>query len=265
MLKIIKIRHAWPEPENFSLNRPVGAHEYVFVHFWDPVILKFKGEILTTEPHACIFFKPGTPHSFSSSAELMQDWFHLVGDVEENLARFNLMPDTLYYSQNHEFITSYVRKMEVEFFARKPNWELADELLLCQFFLQLSREVVDRKSAININQNTRDQLKFLRTEISRNYGQKWDIQSMANLINLSPSYLYATYKRLYGVSPIQDLISIRIHVAKTMLTGSEYTISEIAEDLGYSNVTHFTHQFTQVEGFSPSKYRKNNQLNNRLG
>lgn len=87
------------------------------------------------------------------------------------------------------------------------------------------------------------------------FSRKWTIEAMAKLINFSPSYLHTVYKRIFGVSPLSYIITLRIERAKMMLIESKMPINEISDNLGYSNTTHFIHQFTGKVGISPLKYR----------
>ena len=101
----------------------------------------------------------------------------------------------------------------------------------------------------------------MRHRLCYDYDQNWTVESMADCIGLSPSYLHATYKQFYKISPIKDLIAIRMERAKSILFRTELTISEISRQLGYANTSHFIRQFTQNEGISPAKYRELHSLN----
>ena len=77
---------------------------------------------------------------------------------------------------------------------------------------------------------------------------------------MSPSRFYAVYKNEFGVSPINDLIEARIHLAKSYLSSGEYSVSAAAEKLGYSSTYHFIRQFTKCVGVSPGKFAKNSLI-----
>ena len=83
---------------------------------------------------------------------------------------------------------------------------------------------------------------------------------MAQRVHLSPSRVYPIYKKLFGISPNADLINARINSAKNRLINSGDKIEDIAESLGYRNITHFIRQFKENTGMSPGQYRKNRRL-----
>lgn len=263
MLEIHSIRHSWPEKPSFKVDRPIGTNEYVFLHFWEPFDITINAKVYKTSPHACIIYKPGTPQLFGCENASTQDWFRIIGNLDEIMDNLHLSFDTLYYPKNYDFITSLTRKMEIEYSAKKEYYKEICNSYLSELFIHLSREVSINQPQSSLNSQTREQLKLLRHRLCLEYDKKWNIAEMANLINLSPSYLYSAYKRFYGVSPMHDLISIRTQHARTLLNDSKKTVNEIAELLGYSSTSHFVRQFTKTEGISPLKYRQRNRLENR--
>ena len=62
---------------------------------------------------------------------------------------------------------------------------------------------------------------------------------------------------VFGISPIKDVIENRLQTAKNMLVATDFSISEIAEKLGYLNTNHFIRQFKSAEKQTPLIYRKN--------
>lgn len=255
-MKITNIRHAWPERAGFRMNRPNGAEEYIFLHFWSPVIIIYKGEEIVTKPHACIIYNIGTPQYFGWDKDSAHDWFHVTGDVPKFLEKFRIPLDTIFYPQNFNFITDIVREIEMEINGRPEFYEIICEAKMNELFAKLSREHRNSVSEISINPKTIELLQNLRHRLCYDSDQNWTIERMADYIGLSPSYLHATYKQFYKVSPIKDLIAIRMERAKSILFRTELTISEIARQLGYANTSHFIRQFTQNEGISPAKYRE---------
>lgn len=261
-MDIVKIGYSWPEPKGFRVARERGIAEYHFLHFWDSFEIIINGEKIKTEPHACIIYKPRTPQFYNCASESTQDWFRIVGNLDDTMEKYGLSYNTVYYPENYEFITSLTRKMEFEFTSRDMFYEDICRLYLEQFFVFLSRGVSAKDDKSNLNSETRDQLIRLRRQIQLEYNKKWTIEDMANLINLSPSYLHVSYKRFFGSSPMNDLISVRIERARTMLSDTKKSVNEIAARLGYNNPSHFIRQFTKNEGVSPYKYRQRTRIEN---
>lgn len=250
------IRHRWPVKSDFSIYRPIGIHEYLFLHFYTPFEIRLGDKTVKTKSHACIIIEKNTPQIYRCNEESVHDWFRLEGDVEGLLASYGLKTNTIYYPKNHSFITSLTRRMELESREKREYYEELCNSHLNNLFIQLSREVSEKASSESLNPQTVDQLKKLRFTLACEYNKKWTIDSMAKEISLSASYLHAAYKKYYGISPMQDLITMRIHEATIMLSSNTKSIREISDALGYPSTSQFIRQFTKSIGISPLKYRK---------
>jgi len=78
----------------------------------------------------------------------------------------------------------------------------------------------------------------------------------ASQFNLSPNYFGDLVKKEIHITAqefIQDKI---ISAAKQLLLGTNLTINEIAEELGFSYPNHFTRMFRRKTGVSPLQFRK---------
>ena len=83
------------------------------------------------------------------------------------------------------------------------------------------------------------------------------VKYFADKICLSPNYFGDLIKKETGMSAQEYIQNKIIDLAKSMLLGSEKTISEISYDLGFQYSQHFNRVFKKNTGFTPSAYRKN--------
>ena len=81
------------------------------------------------------------------------------------------------------------------------------------------------------------------------------MKEMADLCHLSPSYFSRTFNKETGESFVNYISSRRIQLAKELLLETGKSISQIAEEVGYDNISHFTAVFKRTEGIPPSVYR----------
>ena len=70
-------------------------------------------------------------------------------------------------------------------------------------------------------------------------------------------YLSHAFKREYGISPINDMISLRIRESKYLLAETDLSMSQIAQLLGFSSLSYFSQVFRKTQGLSPMEYRHN--------
>lgn len=79
-------------------------------------------------------------------------------------------------------------------------------------------------------------------------------KSLAGLLNLSQPTLYRKMKQQSNLSIIEVIRSIRISKAASLIMQKKYSIQEVAEMVGYNDITTFRKHFTNKFGVSPSRY-----------
>lgn len=80
----------------------------------------------------------------------------------------------------------------------------------------------------------------------------------ASKLNLSPNYLSDLLQKSTGKSTMEHIHLELVEKAKSLLWGTEESISEIAYELGFEHPSHFTKIFKAKTGKSPSEYRNLN-------
>ena len=252
---ISRARHAWPEAKGFVINRPRGLQEYTFLRFHGSVRLLVKGQIITTQPGACIFSGIQTPQWFESPEPLIHDWMHMTGPVPETLAREGMETDTLYQPSNAQFVTSILRELEFEILSNPEENSPLVELKYRELLIKLGRAVSGENPQSTLKPQVKDHLRQVRGKMFANLEHDWTVREMAQLAYVSPSRFHALYRAAFGLSPMDDLIHARIDTAKNRLSNSDEPIYRLALGLGYKNVTHFCRQFKKSTGMTPVEYR----------
>lgn len=255
MIHISNVRHTWPNPAGFTLNREHGHPDYSFVHFITSVELRLNGITTIVPAHTCIIYRPGTPQYFSCPDGMLHDWFHFSNVPHRLFDEMDLPTDTLLFPKQWDFITDLIEEIENEFFAKKEQYERLIDIKVMELFIKLGRSLKTQQ-AETINKEMTIEFRKLRSKIMQSLAYNWTIADMANELHLSKSRFSHLYRAFYGTSPIDDLIHARINSAQNALLYTDYAISEIAESLGYRNTSHFCRQFHQFVGFSPMQYRK---------
>lgn len=86
---------------------------------------------------------------------------------------------------------------------------------------------------------------------------KLSISDLANLSGRSISSFNRDFKSIYNIAPKQWLQSKRLDRAFTLLTNTELTVTHIAADLGYDNVSHFIKSFKEKYKTTPKQLKNN--------
>lgn len=83
------------------------------------------------------------------------------------------------------------------------------------------------------------------------------INDMAKALGTNRTYLSAYIKERYNLSFRDWVANLRIEYAKQMLKEHpDMNIKQISEASGFLSVSHFIKTFTEKEGYTPAKWRK---------
>lgn len=79
---------------------------------------------------------------------------------------------------------------------------------------------------------------------------------LAEKFHLSAQYISQLFKNEIGVNFLAYLTNLRMEKAKKLLVTTALPITEVAEQVGYSDYRVFTKVFKKVESMTPSQYRR---------
>lgn len=108
-----------------------------------------------------------------------------------------------------------------------------------------------RRGAFN-DYRVRKSLKILRESV----GEEVDMESVARAVGLSRPHFFKLFKQQMGITPNLFLNTLRSERAIETLIGSDRTVADIAEDLGFASQASFSRFFTSNVGIPPSEYRR---------
>lgn len=99
-------------------------------------------------------------------------------------------------------------------------------------------------------------IKFLENNISN---PELNNSLMAQKANISEIYFRKLFFEKMGVTPKQYILDVRMQKAKQLLTESEFSVSAIAEECGFTSVYSFSRAFKERTKCSPTEFAKNNK------
>lgn len=100
-------------------------------------------------------------------------------------------------------------------------------------------------------------LKIVYDYLQLNFSHKIKVQDLASLVNMTEVTFSRFMKSRTGKTFIEYLNGMRIGFASQWLLEQEISISEIAYNSGFNNVSNFNRVFKANKGCTPSDYKKN--------
>jgi len=92
--------------------------------------------------------------------------------------------------------------------------------------------------------------------LSLNFHNHISLDDLAKKIGMNKSSMCRYFKKKTGESIFSLLLKLRISYAKNQISNTDYTISQIAFDSGFNNISHFNVKFKNATGYTPTEYRK---------
>jgi AraC-like DNA-binding protein len=159
-----------------------------------------------------------------------------------------------YMPNNYEVFLDLFLQMDKEWFYKKNVYDLRCKSLLYNILALLIQYIMS-----SYTPNTKiDKIKDAVTFIEKHYtDNNLDIKSAASIVNISYSYFRRLFSEIYFMPPKKYLNMLRIKRAKDLISSHFYTIGEIAEMTGFSNIYYFSKVFKKETGKSPKEYEKN--------
>lgn len=133
------------------------------------------------------------------------------------------------------------------------------ENYLCAWIRRTIDDVQEKRSS-KYGELTEKICKFIQENACR---ADFCAATVAEAFELSAPYISKIIKGQTGKSISEYIVDTRLRAAKTMLASSSLPISQIAENVGFSDAQYFHRVFKNAEQLTPGQYRKEHQSNEK--
>jgi len=104
----------------------------------------------------------------------------------------------------------------------------------------------------NLPSNIISALQYIENNITDNVS----LSSLSKEANLSKHHFCRVFKKYIGKSPKRFIIDLKIERAKKLLVDIDNTVSTVAWEIGFNDLSSFIKHFKRTSGVTPSDYRK---------
>lgn len=99
-----------------------------------------------------------------------------------------------------------------------------------------------------------DLVDVVRHYIRQHYREDLSRNELAEVVHITPNYLSKRFHTETGMSLREYINQLRIEDAKRLLLSTNITISEIANEVGFDNISYFSTVFRKLCGVSPIEW-----------
>lgn len=177
--------------------------------------------------------------SLTQKYQLDEGFYHIIADTSIFVRIF----EDLHFALNSEKMTFCKLKLF--------------EILMVMDSYDIDETMIHKPQVTRMQENA---VKNARQYLLTHPYERITITELAEKVAISPSFLKAGFKEVYGTTPKQFDITNKMQLAAQLIRETDDSISAIAHQLSYVNASKFAAAFLSVHGLSPSDYRKYHQI-----
>ena len=200
------------------------------------------------EPYTVVFHDALTEHTDAIDAggcrmffvELLARWFDVVAATRRPAHLFELDGGTPAW---------LIMRLHREFLAGDAASPLTVESLLFDLCSYLSAATAD----------TAPEPRWIATieELVRAApSARIDVRDLAGQVSVHPAHLCRSFRRFRHRTIGEFVLGLRIQLACRRLSETRDSLSEVAQESGFSDQSHLTHMFKRITGITPGAYRR---------
>ena len=127
-----------------------------------------------------------------------------------------------------------------------------------QLFASRFVEVISGRRQKPVASTARDRRRAVETAlwIDANSHRQIDLEQAAGQADISPFHFLRLFSSVLGVTPHQYLVRSRLRHAARLLAEDDISVTDIAYDVGFGDLSNFVRTFHRAAGVSPRKFRE---------
>jgi AraC family transcriptional regulator of arabinose operon len=206
-----------------------------------------------------VLYAPHEPQDYSTAAEAGEWrllWAHflpkphwqawLSWPVTEQGLKFLKLPKG---DVRSEFRSAMLRMIELSKRSIPISQDLAMSAL--EEALLWAKLAATQDTWVTMDSRVRRAVDYLAAQ----FREPFQMEKLAHCSGLSVSRLAHLFTKQTGLSPQRFLERHRMQVASRLLRMTDFTVTEVAADVGYEDPFYFSNRFRRYSGKSPSQYR----------
>ncbi|HZG86044.1 response regulator transcription factor [Paenibacillus sp.] len=156
----------------------------------------------------------------------------------------------LKYTVMQNFVTNFNTELQQRTIA---SIETLDHLLeWLHIFVKEKADIIKNLRNHSVRREVAEAQRYVQTHV----GEKVSMEEMALRLNLNPSHFSRIFRQETGVTFVEFVTRTKMEKARELLSHSDLTVAEIAEQLGYEHVSYFIKLFRNHSRMSPNEFRK---------
>jgi len=230
-----------------------------------------KGSVFLLPPLKCHSFNIDQPSKFvflKFNDSFFKNRNHLAIDRNEwfkeasyILSNYNQLPGDIINSdidRNH--LSSLIEMILQE----SRSYEATSTNLITSFMtsiLEVLIRNIKKTSYFEIPNNSDERITKMLTYINENIDKTalLKVENLAEVFMMSPTYVSEFFKKQINMSLREYIIKAKLKLVEIRLLNSDFTLTQIADELGFTDVSHLSKIFKRYAGTSLREFKNNGE------
>ena len=204
----------------------------------------------------CFFIDCRTAHYYKSSSKDPWElhWVHFNGSTSQEYYDYFLSQSkNVFRPASFDRIVSIINEIISINESKDPSAEIITSKLIVDLLtLALTSNTSDKQYDSALKQK----LSAIHDYIDDHFSEDISLERLASEFYISKFYLTREYKKIYGMTIFQHIITARINHGKNLLRFSDKSVEESAHLCGFNDQSYFARQFKKAENLTCFAYRK---------
>ena len=217
-------------------------------------IIRYPNKEIVLEPGKLYLIPPFKPADyFMMEQPFEQHFVHFYARFDNNISIFSLMDFHDFIQLDNLEIITYLFERLNQIYSKPTDFLMIEADSILRYLLSLLR----KETTENIEHMIKRIKPFepVLDYLEKNYSKKVTLDEMAALVHLQPTYFSSVFKKVFGMAPVEFVISKKLDKAQSLLFFTDKSIKEIAFEIGFKDEFYFSRIFKKYLGISPTKYR----------
>lgn len=261
-LSLLSLGHFVARAHSIS-NTSLPCHRVIYIT-GSPIRYIINGSVLTLEKGDVLYTPPNTIYSAGGvdnrvPPEFLYLYFHVLPHHrEQNFIRVMETGGKIrVFHALRSPVEFYFHTIMEEYEKQRPGYYHKIHSYLMLLVMELLRQKGGYQEPDQVprtNAASSLVLNKAASYIAANIREPLRISQISHVCGVSESYLYKIFSAALGLSPKEYILNCKMEYAVQLLKGKNMTVTQIAQELGFSNPNHFSNAFYKVTGKRPSEY-----------
>lgn len=219
------------------------------------------GKLLYASKGDLLLLPPGTKREAYNHNKQLHQKYAVIFSADHHCELPLLEQTTYVHMQTRAF--PYMKNQLVAIYRQTLEKRSFFKTIIAGMLLEMLGRISRELETSPLPRRKLDHADRLEQYMIEHFREPITIERLSQVIGRSPNYTITLFKEIIGYTPIDYQHRLRIAAAKEMLENTRYTVSAIAEQLGYYDTSYFYRVFRQHTGTAPSAYAKSRYASNQ--